>query len=74
MEMTKEQMFNAKYGDKIKANGFEGRFYGIYDITGMIEVRLPGGMACLSIDEVELMPTNEQEWLAASTPKPSTQR
>ena len=56
--MTNQEMKAAKRGDKIKANGYEGSFINIYDLGGMVEVRLPGGCACVPIEDVELIEQN----------------
>ena len=53
--MTHQEMLSAKRGDKIRANGYEGAFVVIYDMCGMVEIRLPGGLCCVPIEDVELV-------------------
>ena len=53
--MTHQEMLSAQRGDKIKSSGYEGSFVVIYDMCGMVEIRLPGGLACVPIEDVELV-------------------
>lgn len=53
--MTHQEMLSAKRGDKIRSSGYEGTFIVIYDMCGMVEIRLPGGLACVPIEDVELV-------------------
>lgn len=52
--MTKEQSENLKQGQRVFANGYEGYFVRHY-YDGIIEIRLPGGMAAMGYDEVEII-------------------
>lgn len=53
--MTYSEMLGANRGDKIHANGFDGTFVKIYDVCGMIEVYLPGGLACIPREDAQLI-------------------
>lgn len=41
-------------GQKVMCNGFEGRVYRTFtgEMAGMVEVRVPGGVTCVSVSEV----------------------
>ena len=53
--MTHQEMLSAQKGDKIRANGYAGTFVAIYDMCGMVEIRLPGGLCCVPFEDVELV-------------------
>ena len=58
--MTHQEMLSAQRGDKIKHSGYEGIFIVIYDMCGLVEIRLPGGLCCVPIEDVELVKEDRQ--------------
>ena len=47
-------MTNVKIGQKVKCNGYEGVivFVHVGQLSGMVDVRLPGGVCCVCLSQV----------------------